>query len=456
MNNEGNGRKVTIAIFISCAILFVLLYAIVNMDIISTAVSSVLSVFSPVIIGVGAAYILNPMLRFYEFKVFKKLKKLNAIRALSIVFTYITAFLLVIGFVYLLVPSIISAVEEFIGKYDSYVAATTQVINNILVKVTANENLAEFVNPEQIKDFIVKFLAESGDLIETVTKYIAEYGMKLFVGLKNFIFGIIISVYVLISKEKLQAQIRKLGTAILTENKCRKIGNYVLLTHRTFSNYFVGSILDCMIVMMLTFVAMLILGLSSGYALLIAVIIGVTNIIPILGPFIGAITSFFIIFIVDPFKAVWFVVLILLIQQIDGNIIAPKIHGDSTGISSLAVIIIILVMGEYFGIVGMLIGVPLFAVIVNIVKEFIENRLRIKGKATETAEYYLQDAMADPHNQHKPVAARVFGAIGRLFKFIGKLFFKIINKPCPWEKAHQNTETVENNTDKENEEEQNG
>ena len=103
-----------------------------------------------------------------------------------------------------------------------------------------------------------------------------------------------------------------------------------------------------------------------------------------------------------------------------------------------------------------LVLVPLFAVIVNIVKEFIENRLRIKGKATDTAEYYLQDAMADPHNQHKPMAARVFGAIGRLFRLIGKLFFKIINKPCPWEKSHQDTEEQENNTDKEDKEEQNG
>lgn len=455
MNNESGGKKVILAVLIACAVLFVSLYAIVNMGVISTAVSSVLSVFSPVIIGVGMAYVLNPLLRFYEFKVFKKLKRLNAIRALSIVSTYVTAVLLVIGFVYLLVPSIISAVEEFAGKYDSYIAATTQVINNLLVKLTSNGNLAEYLDPEQIKDFIFKFLADSGDLIETVTKYIAEYGLKLFVGVKNVIFGIIISVYVLISKEKLQAQIRKLGTAMLTETRCKKIGKYVILTHRTFSNYFVGSVLDCIIVMVMTFFAMLIFGMP--YPLLIAVIIGVTNIIPILGPFLGAIPSFFIIFIVDPVKALLFIILILVIQQIDGNIIAPKIHGDSTGISSLAVIIIILVMGEYFGILGMLVGVPLFAVIVNIVKEIIENRLKIKGKETDTAEYYLKDAMADPYNHHEPVAARIFRSIGRLFKSIGALFFKIIKKPCPWESSKKaKTDQDKNNTDKENKEDQNG
>lgn len=455
MNNESGGKKVILAVLIACAVLFVSLYAIVNMGFISTAVSSVLSVFSPVIIGVGMAYVLNPLLRFYEFKVFKKLKRLNAIRALSIVSTYVTAVLLVIGFVYLLVPSIISAVEEFAGKYDSYIAATTQVINNLLVKITSNGNLAEYLDPAQIKDFIFKFLADSGDLIETVTKYIAEYGLKLFVGVKNVIFGIIISVYVLISKEKLQAQIRKLGTAMLTETRCKKIGKYVILTHRTFSNYFVGSVLDCIIVMVMTFFAMLIFGMP--YPLLIAVIIGVTNIIPILGPFLGAIPSFFIIFIVDPVKALLFIILILVIQQIDGNIIAPKIHGDSTGISSLAVIIIILVMGEYFGILGMLVGVPLFAVIVNIVKEIIENRLKIKGKETDTAEYYLKDAMADPYNHHEPVAARIFRSIGRLFRSIGALFFKIIKKPCPWESSKKaETDQDKNNTDKENKEDQNG
>jgi hypothetical protein len=114
-------------------------------------------------------------------------------------------------------------------------------------------------------------------------------------------------------------------------------------------------------------------------------------------------------------------------------------------------------MGEYFGILGMLVGVPLFAVIVNIVKEIIENRLKIKGKETDTAEYYLKDAMADPYNHHEPVAARIFRSIGRLFRSIGALFFKIIKKPCPWESSKKaETDQDKNNTDKENKEDQNG
>ncbi|MBQ9112086.1 MAG: AI-2E family transporter [Clostridia bacterium] len=469
MKNEGSSKRVTLAIFITCAVLFVLLYAIVNIGVISSAVSSVLSVFSPIIIGFGIAYVLNPILRFFEFKVYKKIKRLNVLRALSIVSTYVVAVLLVIGLVYLLVPSIVSTVEEFIGKYDSYIAKTTEIINDLIVKVTSNGNLAEFVNPEQIKQFIVKFFADSGDLIDVITKYVTEYGMKLFVGVKNVAFGIIISIYVLISKEKLQAQFKKLGAAMLSETRSKKIGKYILLTHRTFSNYFMGSIFDCLVVMVLTFIAMLIFGVP--YALLIAVIIGVTNIIPILGPIIGAVPSFFIIFIVDPIKAFIFVAIILVIQQIDGNIIAPKIHGDSTGVSSLAVIIIILIMGEYFGILGMLVGVPLFAVIVNIFKEIIDNRLKLKGKVTDTAEYYLKDAVVDPYDHREPIITRLFKATVRLFKSLGVRFFRMIGKPCPWEKDGknprensententENTVNTENNTenDKEGKEDQNG
>lgn len=456
MENKGN-HKVKLAVFLACAIIFVLLYALININVISNVISSLLSVFSPIFIGFALAYALNPILRLFEFRIYKKVLRPNINRVLSIISTYIVAILIVVGFFYLLVPSIIETITDFANNYDAHIADTTELINGLIVKITENEDLYNLIDPVQIKDAIVKFFAQSGDLLETVMEYVTVYGAKLFVGVKNTIFGIIISVYVLVSKERLQAQVRKLCAAIFTEQRTKKLGQYVLLTHKTFSNYFLGSILDCFVVMIVCLAVFLIADIP--YAVLIAVIVGVTNIIPVIGPFLGSVPSFFIIFVTDPIKAFIFVIIILIIQQIDGNIIVPKIHGNSTGISSLAVIIVILIMGDFFGFVGMLIGVPLFAVITTIVKEFIDHRLMLKGKSNDTADYYLQNTMVDPHTTHTPAVVKIFRFFGKIARAIGYLFFKVIKKPCPCEKneadgtecpcasAEQNTENAQSTVD---------
>ena len=449
MKHEGDMKKITFAILIACAVVFLVLFAIFNKDVVGSVLSSVWSVFSPVVFGFGIAYILNPILRFYEFKVFKKIKRINVVRALSIVCTFLTATVMVAGFVYLLLPSVITTVKEFMGKYNDYLVAITDLVNRLIVRITGKAEYANLIDTEHVKEFILEFFTKNSgevDINTTIKDYVSTYGMGVLTALKNILFAIIISVYVLISKEKLQAQIRKLAASVMSEKTTKKVGKYVLLTHKTFTNYFMGSIFDCFVVMILTFVAMLIAGIP--YPLLIAVIIGVTNIIPILGPFIGAVPSFFIIFIVDPIKAIIFAVLILLIQQIDGNIIAPKIHGESTGISSLAVIIVILVMGEYFGIMGMLIGVPLFAVIVSIVTEYIDNRLRLKGMSTDTGEYYLKDAVAEPHTNRKPVATRVVLWLWENIKKVGKMFVK--------KDAHEDPAAEDKQQDEEKEQNNNG
>jgi predicted PurR-regulated permease PerM len=275
-----------------------------------------------------------------------------------------------------------------------------------------------------------------------VLKYAVEYGEGLVTGVKNAVLGVFISVYVLISKERLQAQFRKICAAMLPDNKNRRFERYLLLTHRTFSSFFVGKLINAFIIMLLNFFAMLVLGLE--YPLLISVIVGVTDIIPIFGPIIGAIPSFFILFIVDTRQALIFVIMVIIIQQIDGNIIGPKILGESTGISSLGVIVAIIVMGEYFGIIGMLVGVPVFAVATTIFKEYFETRLKKRGKATDTAEYYMQDSIVDPHERHVPVGQRMFNNITRTFAKVGKLIFRKKQKTDDGEGQETTHQTKEN------------
>ncbi len=426
MKTTEEKRRGIVITLVVCAIVFVVMFAIVNMASVSTVFSSVLSVFSPIIIGFAIAYMLNPILRLFEFKVYKKIPKKNVIRGLSILSTYIVAILLVAAFLLLLIPSLIDAIVDLVSKFDMYVDNTVGMINNVLNKFSSNENFNEYVDREAINKFVFDFFLASESLLETVFEYVKEYGMGLVVGVKNVVLGIFISIYVLLSKEKLQAQLRKFGKAVLSENRNQLIGKYINLAHRTFSSYFVGKIIGSVMVFVMVSLLMLLFGVP--YPLLVATIVAITDIIPVFGPIIGAIPSFFIIFVVDPIKAIIFVIILLAVQQIEGNIISPKILGEATGISSLSVIVAIIVMGAYFGFVGMLVGVPVFAVGTTVVKEIIDTRLRKKNLSTETADYYLKDAVADPYDEHIPLGKRIFDNTVKLVKAIKTKLAKALHK----------------------------
>ncbi len=426
MKTTEEKRRGIIITLVVCAIVFVVMFAVVNISAVSTVISSVLSVFSPIIIGFAIAYMLNPILRMFEFKVYKKIPKKNVIRGLSIFSTYMVAVLFVAAFLLLLIPSLIDAIVDLVSNFHTYVENTVAMINSIINKFSSNENFNEYVDEAALKKFIFEFFSASEGLFETVFGYVKEYGMGLVVGVKNVILGIFISIYVLLSKEKLQAQLRKLGKAVLSESRNQLIGKYINLAHRTFSSYFVGKIIGSLMVFVMVFLLMALFGVP--YPLLVATIVAITDIIPVFGPIIGAIPSFFIIFVVDPIKAFIFVIILLVVQQIEGNIISPKILGDATGISSLSVIVAIIVMGAYFGFVGMLVGVPVFAVGTTVVKEIIDTRLRKKNLSTETADYYLKDAVADPYDEHIPLGKKIFDNIVRLVKTVKEKLAKALHK----------------------------
>ena len=453
---EGEKRKKSTIVFVVCSIVFVVLFAIINLNAVTGVVSAFLSLLSPVLIGFAIAYMLNPILKLFEFKIYKKIPKKNLLRSLSIISTYIVGLLIVVAFLWLLIPSLITSIVDLVGKYDTYIVTTTNFVNGIINKFLSNETTSESINPADVEALITRFFAASGDIFETITKYVFEYGTGLFVGVKNVVLGLFISIYMLISKEKLQAQIRKFGVAVLPESKNRRIIKYIRLTHKTFSGFFIGKIIDSAIILLITLVAMLLFRLE--YALLISVIVGVTNIIPIFGPLIGAIPSFFILFIVEPKQALIFLVLIILIQQLDGNVIGPKILGDSIGISSLSVIIAIVIMGDLFGVLGMIVGVPIFAVVITIVKELIETRLKKKGKSIDTADYYAKDSLVDPNEHHEHAAKKIFDNIENSVKKIINALKKVIDNLKKSKKSKDGTveekteettaeEMTENNTE---------
>lgn len=450
MQPDKTKKLQTVAMF--SIIAFAILYLIVNLSVVASFFNGILSVIAPILIGAAIAYLLNPILKLYEYKILRKLKSKSARRTLSIVLTYLTALAFISAFLWLIIPQVINSVVDLVDKFDIYVSKTTSFINSIIHKISGDDGKISQIDEATLMDSVAKFFSASDSILNTVLQYVKVFGAGLFVGVKNTLIGIFISIYVLISKESLHAQARRIIAALFGEKSRDHVHRYLRIANRTFGSYFVGMIFDAILIAMISFVTFSIFRIP--YALLVSVIIGVTNIIPIFGPFIGAIPSAFIIFVNQPIKALIFIILIIIIQQIDGNILAPKILGNSIGVSSLGVIVAIIIMGAYFGILGMIIGVPVFAVILTLCNEIIESKLKKKGLATDTAEYYPAYSLVDPNDRHDRPGSWVFrfveGIIKKIFKLLSKILKKSKNKPSNTKKAKTNQSENKNKNKNDN------
>ena len=246
-----------------------------------------------------------------------------------------------------------------------------------------------------LEKWLRKNVMEQSDFIANITTGVYNVVKAVF----NAIICLIISVYVLMTKEKFIGQAKKIIYAIFRP----RYGNVVMEVFRkaddVFGGFFIGKIIDSLIIGCICFVGLAILRMP--YVALISVIVGVTNIIPFFGPYIGAIPSFILIFLVDPMKGVYFIIFIIILQQVDGNVIGPKILGNTTGLSPFWVIFAILLFGGSFGVIGMLFGVPIFAMIYYIVKRIVEHILKKRRLPEETEQYIELDTVDAATNQVK-------------------------------------------------------
>ena len=330
----------------------------------------------PFTIGCVIAYLFGFILKFYENILnkasFYANKPLKAKRTISIILTYISAG---IG-LFLLIIVIAPQVSE----------SLVTLVNDSPVYLT---NLAAFIE-KNITDLnldpqVILFVQDSfSDLASTVISFFTSLiplAGNLFISvissIWNICLGIIISIYLLTDKERFKLGIKKVTMAILPSTASNKLFYIIRKAHNIFSKFLIGKIIDSLIVGVLTFIVLQITKIP--YATLISVIIGITNLIPFFGPFIGAIPSTLLLLVISPSKAILFVVIIIIIQQIDGNIIGPKILGDSLGISAFWILFSLLVAGKLLGLVGMIIGVPLFATIYTLITEVVEARLENKN-----------------------------------------------------------------------------
>ena len=360
----------------------------------------VADVFAPIVYGAVIAYILNPITRVFEKKVFARLKLRRLKRGLSMVISYSIVFAVVALLIYALIPEIARSFSELQSNLILYANSLDEWVNEIAANSpqlgTLIRTLVDYVDIDSISGSLSKLFESLSGILAQLSPMILSFVNSFMVQLKNIALGLIFSAYFLASKELVVAQIRKLIHSFLDDSRYEKFSHFIRFTDRTFGRYLLGTMLDSAMVgcVFLTILSIF----KFPYAPLVSIVCGFTNMIPIFGPFIGAIPSFFIILISDPIKALWFVVVVLLIQQIDGNIIAPKILGESTGLSAIAVICAVTIMGGLFGIVGMVAGVPMFAVFATIVNRKTEEK--IADKERRLNHVMRVEPLEDDHPEH--------------------------------------------------------
>ena len=325
-------------------------------------------VISPFIAGFVVAYLLNSPVKFFERKVYRRLRWK---RGLSITTVYILAIALVAFLINMILPQIVSSVTELIANLKGYIDNLNNLVDHLVTRF------------ELEGDSIDALMVSYEDLMNKAAGYVAaaipqilNFGYAVGSGIVTALTAFIASIYMLSGKRTLISQIRGALFALFPVEKVKRFLHNCSRANNIFVGFINGKIIDSAIIGVLCFILCTILQIP--YSLLVSVIVGVTNVIPFFGPFIGAIPSAMILLIVDPWAALRFVIMVILLQQFDGNILGPKILGDSTGISAIWVLVSIVVGGGLFGFIGMLLGVPTFAVLYMLTKEFVAARLQEK------------------------------------------------------------------------------
>ena len=377
-------------VVIVCLLIY---FALLRLEKISNVIHLVLGILKPIIYGFAIAYLLNPIVKKvdehlipYINKHFPNSKKAAQIsRGTGIFAAVILLISIITALCNMMLPELYKSIWNMVSTVPSQLNTAVDQITKMMSKDTTTGQL--FTNVlMQATDFIQNWMKT--DLLEQVNVVMSNLTVGVINVVKelfNGIIGIIISVYVLWGKEVFSQQSKKIVYAIFKPNSANMILHLTIKSNEIFGGFIIGKIIDSVIIGILCFIGLSILKMP--YTLLVSVIVGVTNVIPFFGPYIGAIPSAILITLSNPIKGLYFLIFILILQQIDGNIIGPKIIGNSTGLSAFGVVFSILLGGGLFGIPGMILGVPTFAVLSYIVTMLINHNLEKKNLPTEASCY---------------------------------------------------------------------
>ena len=383
------------------AICILIWFSVQHWDIVSAGISRIMKILAPILCGAVLAYLTAPAYNWVAGIVEKVLGSVikspkytrGAARMLATTVSLGLVIVIVVGMFQLMIPQLI---ESLIGIQDSfplYVQNVYEWIQRILknnpeiesmVLNSFENNLAVFQNWAE-KSFTSLDMNRIGQIVTGVSSSVL--GVLEFI--KNWLIGLIVMVYLLNIKDTLAAQGKKIIYGCLTLRQANLVIEEIRFVNQMFGGFIIGKLVDSLIIGIICFIGVTILNMP--FPMLLSVIIGVTNVVPFFGPFIGAVPAAFLVFLVSPLQCVYFLIWILLLQQFDGNILGPKILGNSTGLSSFWVLFSILFFGGLFGFIGMIIAVPAFAVIYDLIARLVHRSLRLRKLPMETDEYRKLD-----------------------------------------------------------------
>ena len=377
------------------ALLILFYHLVTNYTGFLEGISKMITIISPFLYGFVMAYLLSPIYNFIVRKCYRSIKgeSKTSRRALTIskVIATVICLIIVIGIVAGMAALLIPQVIESISVISQSLPSNLDHVSELVDKVLANfENTAITETIQSGMDELQKNLITwvQNTLLPGVGSIMQRVSSGVIVTIKttlNLVIGLIVCAYFLNGKEKFAAQIKMIIRAFFKAPKAEEILELASYSNKTFGGFITGKIIDSAIIGVLCFIAMTVLKLP--YPLLISTIVGITNIIPFFGPFIGAIPSAAIIVLISPIQALWFIILIIILQQLDGNVIGPAILGNSIGIASFWVMFAIIIGGGLFGFIGMILGVPVFAVIYYYFGKFVTGKLRKKGESNDIRDY---------------------------------------------------------------------
>ena len=355
----------------------VLAFIFINIKSVGNVFGSTMAMLKPFLIAICIAFVLNIPMKFYEEKVLDKvIKQPKKRRPLAIILTIITIIAIVVGLVLFIIPQLVESGSTLVKNIPDYVKTLEMFMAEHFSKTEVFDELWNQVL--SMGENIIKVVGQvTGSLVSQVVDITVGVTSTII----NFFMGILIAIYILLSKEKLGIQAKKILYAFFDRIKANKVMEVARISHDKFSKFITGQCIEAVILGGLCFIGMTIF--SMPYALLVSTIIGVTALVPIFGALIGTIPAAFIIFMVEPMTAVWFVILIVVIQQIEGNLIYPMVVGNSIGLSAIWVLLAITVGGSTFGILGILIGIPLFGVLYTLLSTITNSKLKEKNIKVE-------------------------------------------------------------------------
>ena len=408
-NNQYFHLGLMLLTVISVSIL--LLAVVLNFSSFMAVIKTIFGAFSPVISGVVFAYLLNPLMNFCDRRLYpwllrRKMDKQKAYRlsrVLSMIFALLFAVVLVYEFFSMLLPQLYESIVGIINNMSTYYSDAEKWVLGFLAD---NPALSAQVDKllEQFYQFLEGWI--NPDLLSNINSIFASLTssvLSVVRSILNLLIGVVAAVYILWSRDRFLAQTKKIAVALMPQQRADRFFELGRKIHRVFSGFIIGKLVDSLIIGVLCYIGALLLRFP--YPALIATVVGVTNVIPFFGPFIGAIPCALLILLVDPLKCLYFVIFIFGLQQLDGNVIGPRILGDTIGISGFWVLVSITVAGSLFGFTGMLLGVPVFAVLYMLLSETVAEQLRRKKQPVETTAYVGLQQVADLTNSKKEASS---------------------------------------------------